>query len=62
VTPGASGVPAGLRNSILFNAGAALWITGSEGSLRDGVERADDALRSGQVAGWLQKVREFYQS
>ncbi len=62
VTPDSNGVPVGLRNTILLNAGAALWVAGGETSLQDGVARADCALRSGQVAKWLKSVREFYQS
>ncbi|MGC6455172.1 MAG: anthranilate phosphoribosyltransferase [Coraliomargaritaceae bacterium] len=54
-------VPKGLRDTILLNAGAALWIAGSEANLQDGIARADQALSSGQVADWLKRVRDFYQ-
>ena len=62
ISPEAKDVPDGLRNTILLNAGAALWVAGGEASLSDGVTRADHALRSGQVTNWLKSVRKFYQS
>jgi anthranilate phosphoribosyltransferase len=54
-------VPPGLRNSVLFNAGAALWITGKADDLKRGVAQADACLASGQVGDWLDRVRSFYQ-
>ncbi|MGB0344482.1 MAG: anthranilate phosphoribosyltransferase, partial [Coraliomargarita sp.] len=58
----ADSVPAGLRDTVLLNAGAALWIAGGESSLQEGVSRAEDTLGSGRVAQWLDNVRSFYQS
>lgn len=62
VSPEGASVREGLRNTVLLNAGAALWIAGGESSLREGVARADEALRSGRVAQWLEKVGSFYRS
>ncbi len=62
VSNDADSVPAGLRDTVLLNAGAALWIAGGESSLQEGVSRAEDTLRSGRVAQWLDNVRSFYQS
>lgn len=53
-------VPAGLRNSVLLNAGAALWIAGQSSDLTSGVKQAEHILSSGQVARWLDQVRTFY--
>ncbi|MFU8848999.1 MAG: anthranilate phosphoribosyltransferase [Opitutales bacterium] len=50
-------VPAGLRNSILLNAGAALWVVGQAAGLKDGVEHADQLLRDGTVSRWLEAAR-----
>jgi anthranilate phosphoribosyltransferase len=58
---GVSGaVPAGLRNSVLLNAGAAFWIVGRAVDLSDGVARARQVLDSGAVGDWLQRTRDFY--
>ncbi|MFP4260184.1 MAG: anthranilate phosphoribosyltransferase [Opitutales bacterium] len=54
-------VPPGLRDSVLLNAGAALWITGRAGDLKRGVAQAEACLASGQVGDWLDRVRSFYQ-
>ncbi|MEN8724434.1 MAG: anthranilate phosphoribosyltransferase [Lentimonas sp.] len=56
----ASAVPAGLRDSVLLNAGAALWSTGKASDLKTGVVQARDLLDSGAVALWLERVRNFY--
>jgi len=53
-------VAPGLRNSVLLNAGAALWIAKKAANLSAGVAMAADALAAGQVARWLEKVRNFY--
>ncbi len=55
------GVSEGLRNSVLFNAGAALWVAGRATDLRDGVKQADEALSSGRVGDWLDGLQNFYQ-
>ncbi|PXA02968.1 anthranilate phosphoribosyltransferase [Coraliomargarita sinensis] len=52
-------VPAGLRNSILFNAGAALWAAGEAPDLKAGAEAASTLLEEGRVARWLESAREF---
>ena len=53
-------VPAGLRNSVLLNAGAALHITDRAADLKAGVQIADKALADGVVADWLARTQEFY--
>ncbi|MDP4611012.1 MAG: anthranilate phosphoribosyltransferase [Opitutales bacterium] len=53
-------VPAGLRNSVLLNAGAALWIAEQTNDMASGVKQAEQILSSGQVARWLDQVRAFY--
>jgi anthranilate phosphoribosyltransferase len=53
-------VPTGLRDSVLFNAGVALWIAGAASDAAAGVAQARETLQSGAVAQWLQRVREFY--
>lgn len=58
---GGSGViPSGLIDSVLFNAGAGLWIVGKVDSITDGVESARIAIKSKQVWDWLQQARAFY--
>jgi anthranilate phosphoribosyltransferase len=56
--PGA--VPAGLRNTVLLNAGAAFWAVGKSAGLREGVALADQALLGGTVADWLARAQGFY--
>ena len=53
-------VPAGLRNTVLLNAGAALWSAGRATDLKSGVARAQSILDSGAVARWLDQVQAFY--
>jgi anthranilate phosphoribosyltransferase len=53
-------VSVGLRNSVLLNAGAALYIVGRVGSLQAGVAEARRILDSGTVAQWLERVQAFY--
>lgn len=53
-------VPTGLRDSVLINAGAALWIAGTAADLPSGVAMAKELLKSGAVAHWLERVRTFY--
>jgi len=59
ITGDSSPVPAGLRNSILLNAGAALWVAGKAPDLSAGIQLADGLLREGSVTQWLGKAREF---
>lgn len=58
----AGAVPAGLRDTVLLNAGAALWSVGRADDLKSGVEQARATLESGAVEAWLGKVKEFYAS
>jgi anthranilate phosphoribosyltransferase len=50
-----------LRDSVLLNAGVALWIAGVVEDVSCGVLRARETLESGAVEQWLQRVRAFYQ-
>jgi anthranilate phosphoribosyltransferase len=59
---GPSAVPSGLRNTVLLNAGVALWVAGAAVDLEDGVSKARQHLESGAVAEWLQRVRDFYKN
>jgi anthranilate phosphoribosyltransferase len=54
-------VPAGLRDTVLLNAGVALWAAGAATDLEAGVAKARQTLQGGAVAEWLQRVRHFYQ-
>ena len=54
-------VPAGLRNSVLLNAGLALWISGAASEVSAGVALAEETLRSGRVGTWLKQARSFYE-
>ncbi len=47
-------LPAGLRNSILLNAGAALWVAGQAVDIPSGIRAAHALLAEGSVARWLQ--------
>jgi anthranilate phosphoribosyltransferase len=42
-----AGTPGPLRQAVLLNAGAALWVSGAAGSLADGVQRAARSIDSG---------------
>ena len=53
-------LPSGLRDTILLNAAAGLMIVGRVDSLSAGVAAAEETLKSGAVAEWLGRVREFY--
>ncbi|MEM8867135.1 MAG: anthranilate phosphoribosyltransferase [Verrucomicrobiota bacterium] len=53
-------VPSGLVDTILMNAGAALWVAGRADNLKSGVQQASDTLRGGCLASWLKQVAEFY--
>ena len=52
-------LPAGLRNSVLLNAGAALWAAGQARDIKDGIRVADNHLHDGTVARWLERARKF---
>ncbi|MFP4203852.1 MAG: anthranilate phosphoribosyltransferase [Opitutales bacterium] len=62
VKGGGGAVPAGLRDSVLLNAGAALWIAEKADNLADGVEAARATLESGEVENWLERARAFHLS
>lgn len=53
-------VPTGLSNSILLNAGVALWISGKVPDLPQGLEYARELVDSRKVLFWLKSVRAFY--
>ena len=54
-------VPTGLRDSVLLNAGVALWIAGAAPDMAGGVAKGTRiTLRSGAVEQWLQRVHTFY--
>ena len=53
-------VSQGLLDSVLLNAGAALWIAGRADNLRAGVERAREVVESGAAKLWLGDVETFY--
>ncbi len=50
----------GLRDSVLFNAGTALWVAGRTPGVREGITLAGDLLDSGAVAELLRRIRAFY--
>jgi anthranilate phosphoribosyltransferase len=52
--------PAGLRDTVCLNAGAALWISGRTGNLPTGVDEARRLLANGEVKNWLRRAREFF--
>jgi anthranilate phosphoribosyltransferase len=52
--------PAGLRDTVCLNAGAALWVAGRTGNLKSGVDEARRLLAAGEVKKWLQRAREFF--
>ena len=54
-------VPVGLRNSVLLNAGIALWISGKALDMAAGVALAEEILQSGRVEAWLKRARSFYE-
>jgi len=53
-------VTGGLRDSVLLNAGAALWSAGVADDLRDGIDRAREILDSGRAGDWLARAQSFY--
>ena len=55
-------VPKGLRDSVLLNAGTALWLAGAAGDVTDGVARARECVESGAAAEWLDTLRRFHQA
>lgn len=53
-------VPTGLRDTVLLNAGAALWVAGRVSSLKEGVGQARELIESGAVREWLERAQAFY--
>ena len=52
--------PRGLQDSVVLNAGAALFVAGAAPSVRDGMIRAGDLLAHGAVRAKLRALRDFY--
>ncbi|MFA6285952.1 MAG: anthranilate phosphoribosyltransferase [Opitutaceae bacterium] len=52
--------PSGLADTIVFNAAAALWITGRTASLRDGIEPVRGFLLGGAVKAKIAATKEFF--
>lgn len=55
-------IPQGLVDSILLNAGAALWIAGQADDLRNGIALSREIIESGRANLWLKRVQSFYAS
>jgi anthranilate phosphoribosyltransferase len=54
--------PAGLVDTIAFNAATALWICGRVSSVRDGIGEARERLLDGTVRAKIAATREFFQA
>jgi anthranilate phosphoribosyltransferase len=54
--------PAGLVDTIVFNAALGLWITGRIPQVRDGLEQTRELLLGGAVAQKIADTRAFYRS
>lgn len=54
-------VPVGLRNSVLLNAGVALWISGMATEMTSGIKLAEETLQNGRVERWLEQAQRFYE-
>ena len=52
----------GLRDSILLNAGMALWIVGKSNSAGAGVDKARETIDSGLLKDWMQRAQNFYRN
>lgn len=52
--------PQGLQDSVVFNAGTALWIAGRAPSVRDGIILAGDLFEHGAVREQLRRIRAFH--
>jgi len=51
------GAPGPARDVVLLNAAAALWVAGAVEDVRDGLERARDAIDTGRAAGVVDAAR-----
>jgi len=54
--------PAGLRNSVLLNAGIAWWIVGVAPEMSAGFKLAEETLLGGDVERWLKRAQSFYEN
>ena len=54
--------PAGLVDTIAFNAAVALWLTGKTSSVKDGLAMGRELLLGGAVRAKIAATREFYLS
>ena len=54
-----SGIDGPARDVVLINAGAVIYVSGTAASLREGIDRAAEAVKSGAAREKLQAVREF---
>lgn len=54
--------PAGLVNTIVFNAATAMWMVGKVSDITTGVSLAREQLASGAVRRKIAQTREFYRS
>jgi anthranilate phosphoribosyltransferase len=52
--------PAGLADTIVFNAAAAMWITGRTADLREGIAPARELLLGGAVKAKIAATKEFF--
>ena len=55
-------VPVGLRDSVLLNAGVALWISGMATEMVSGIKLAEETLQGGRVEDWLKRAQLFYEA
>ena len=54
------GATQGLQDSVVLNAGVALWIAGRAPSVKEGICLAGDLFDSGTVRNQLRRIRDFY--
>ncbi|MDR1498643.1 MAG: anthranilate phosphoribosyltransferase [Puniceicoccales bacterium] len=54
------GASRGLRDTIVFNAAASLWVAGRVPSVRDGIALAYGLLEDGTTRRYVERLREFY--
>ncbi len=50
----------GLVDTIILNAGCALWTAGAADDIKHGIALARESLLKGKLAAWLEKAQEFY--
>ena len=54
--------PGPARDIVVLNAGAAIYVTGLAGSVKDGVQKADQAIASGEARRRLDRLVVLTQS